>query len=154
MTYQTKAVASFCRPGLEPTNRWCMTEFCNIKVLNTHMEKAMAPHSSTLAWKIPWAEEPGRLQSMGLLRVGHEWATSLSLFTFMHNLQTLWWLLLLFAHLNVSKKYQRTQISILWSSCVRRGQIRRASWLFHHPYHIIASYACSVMSDSLRLHGL
>ena len=35
-------------------------------------EKAMAPHSSTLAWKIPWAEEPGRLQSMGLLRVGHD----------------------------------------------------------------------------------
>ena len=47
-------------------------------------EKAMAPHSSTLAWKIPWAEEPGRLQSMGLLRVGHDWATSLSLFIFMH----------------------------------------------------------------------
>ena len=44
----------------------------------------MAPHSSTLAWKIPWIEEPGRLQSMGLLRVGHDWATSLSLFTFMH----------------------------------------------------------------------
>ena len=43
----------------------------------------MAPHSSTLAWKIPWAEEPGRLQSMGSLRVGHDWATSLSLFTFM-----------------------------------------------------------------------
>ena len=34
-------------------------------------EKAMAPHSSTLAWKIPWTEEPGRLQSMGLLRIGH-----------------------------------------------------------------------------------
>ena len=33
----------------------------------------MAPHSSTLAWKIPWTEEPGRLQSMGLLRVGHDW---------------------------------------------------------------------------------
>jgi len=47
-------------------------------------EKAMAPHSSTLAWKIPWMEEPGRLQSMGSLRVGHDWATSLSLFTFMH----------------------------------------------------------------------
>ena len=47
-------------------------------------EKAMAPHSSTLAWKIPWAEEPGRLQSMGSLRVGHDWVTSLSLFTFMH----------------------------------------------------------------------
>ena len=48
------------------------------------MEKAMAPHSSTLAWKIPWTEEPGGLQSMGSLRVGHDWATSLSLFTFMH----------------------------------------------------------------------
>ena len=47
-------------------------------------EKAMAPHSSTLAWKIPWTEEPGRLQSMGSLRVGHDWATSLSVFTFMH----------------------------------------------------------------------
>ena len=47
-------------------------------------EKAMAPHSSTLAWKIPWAEEPVRLQSMGSLRVGHDWATSLSLFTFIH----------------------------------------------------------------------
>ena len=42
-------------------------------------EKAMAPHSSTLAWKIPWMEEPGRLKSMGLLRVGHDWATSFSL---------------------------------------------------------------------------
>ena len=47
-------------------------------------EKAMAPHSSTLAWKIPWTEEPGRLQSMGSLRVRHDWVTSLSLFTFMH----------------------------------------------------------------------
>ena len=44
----------------------------------------MAPHSSTLAWKIPWTEEPGRLQSMVSLRVGHDWVTSLSLFTFMH----------------------------------------------------------------------
>ena len=47
------------------------------------LEKAMAPHSSTLAWKIPWMEEPGRLQSMGSLRVGYDWANSLSLFTFM-----------------------------------------------------------------------
>ena len=43
----------------------------------------MAPHSSTLAWKIPWMEEPGRLQSMGSLRVGHDWVTSLSLLS--------WW---------------------------------------------------------------
>jgi len=44
----------------------------------------MAPHSNTLAWKIPWTEEPGRLQSVGSLRVGHDWVTALSLFTFMH----------------------------------------------------------------------
>ena len=44
----------------------------------------MATHSSTLAWKIPWTEEPGRLQSMGPLRVGQDRATSFSLFTFMH----------------------------------------------------------------------
>ena len=49
-----------------------------------HLEKAMASHSSTLAWKIPWMEEPCRLQSMGSLRVGHDWATSLWIFTFMH----------------------------------------------------------------------
>ena len=47
-------------------------------------EKAMASHSRTLAWKIPWREEQVRLQSMGTLWVGHDWATSLSLFTFMH----------------------------------------------------------------------
>ena len=43
-----------------------------------------APHSSTLAWKIPWMEEPSGLQSMGSLRVGHDSVTSLSVFTFMH----------------------------------------------------------------------
>ena len=53
-------------------------------VISLTTEKAMATHSSTLAWKTPWTEEPGRLQSMGSLRVGHDWATSLSLFTFMH----------------------------------------------------------------------
>ena len=50
----------------------------------TLWEKAMTPHSSTLAWKILWMEEPGGLQSMGSLRVRHDWATSHSLFTSMH----------------------------------------------------------------------
>ena len=59
--------------GLEfGKNSWCLTE------------KAMATHSSTLAWEIPRTEEPGRLQSMGSGGVRHDWATSLSLFTFMH----------------------------------------------------------------------
>ena len=44
----------------------------------------MATQSSSLAWKIPWTEEPGRMKSMWLQRVGHDWATSHSLFTFMH----------------------------------------------------------------------
>ena len=48
------------------------------------LEEEMAPHSSTLAWQIPWTEKPGRLQSMGSLRVGHDSVTSLSLFAFMH----------------------------------------------------------------------
>ena len=55
-----------------------------LKTLIFSTEKAMTTHSSTLVWKIPWTEEPGRPQSMELLRVGHDWATSLSLFTFMH----------------------------------------------------------------------
>ena len=54
-------------------------------------EKAMAPHSSILAWKIPWMEEPGRLQSMGSLRVRHDWVTSLSLFTYMHCFTFMHW---------------------------------------------------------------
>ena len=87
------------------------------------VEKAMAPHSSTLAWKIPWTEEPGRLQSMGSLRVGHDWATSLSLFTFMH------W----------RRKWQPTQSSCLenprdgvawWAAVYGVAQSRtRVKWL-------------------------
>ena len=46
------------------------TKVCIVKAM-VFLEKAMAPHSSTLAWKIPWMEEPGRLQSMGSRRVGH-----------------------------------------------------------------------------------
>ena len=62
--------------------QYFLTRFCTC--IDSWPEKAMAPHSSTLAWKIPWTEEPGGLQSMGSLGVGHDWATSLSLFTFMH----------------------------------------------------------------------
>ena len=54
----------------------CVSFRCTAKgfgyVCACYTEKAMVPHSSTLAWKIPWTEEPGRLQSMGLLRVGHD----------------------------------------------------------------------------------
>ena len=66
---QRKAVT--LQASISPTLKWVP-------------EKAMATHSSTLPWRIPWTEEPGGLQSMGSLRVGHNWATSLSFFTFMH----------------------------------------------------------------------
>ena len=64
--------------------QWALVDYLFHIQWCVYFEKAMVPHFSTLAWKIPWTEEPGRLQSMGSLRVGHNWATSLSLFTFMH----------------------------------------------------------------------
>ena len=69
--------------GLEEAQTGMKIARRNINHLRYAVEKAMAPHSSTLAWKIPWTEEPGWLQSMGSLRVGHDSVTSLSLFTFM-----------------------------------------------------------------------
>ena len=71
----------------ESTLRMRWPKYCSFSfsiIPSKESEKAMAPHSSTLAWQIPWTEEPSRLQSMGSLRVGYDWATSLSLFTFMN----------------------------------------------------------------------
>ena len=79
----------FPTQGLNPGLPHCRQTLYRLKSLHfTSLqdiitEKAMAPHSSTLAWKIPWMEEPGRLRSVGLLEVGQDWAASLSLFTFM-----------------------------------------------------------------------
>ena len=72
----------------------------------------LATHSSTLAWKIPWAEEPGMLHSMGSLRVGHDWATSLSLFTFMH------W----------RRKWQPTPVFLPWESQGRGSLVGCRLW--------------------------
>ena len=74
----------------------CLLAIC----ISSLVEKAMTPNSSTLAWKIPWMQEPGGLQSMGLLTVGQDWATSLSLFTFMS------W----------SRKWQPTPVFLPWES--------------------------------------
>ena len=63
-------------------NSTCETK--NWESLRILAEKAMAPHSSSLAWKTPWMEEPGGLQSEGSLRVRHDWVTSLSPSTFFH----------------------------------------------------------------------
>ena len=61
---------------------WLRLPGFELRLPSSALEKAMATHSSTLAGKIPWMEEPGRLQSMGSQRVRQDWATSLSLFTF------------------------------------------------------------------------
>ena len=62
--------------GLSHAWGWWASDGCRILrgVMHRSREKAMATHSSTLAWKIPWTEEPGRLPSMGSLRVGHDWS--------------------------------------------------------------------------------
>ena len=94
--------------------------------------KAMAPHSSTLAWKIPWIEEPGRLQSMGSQRDRHDWAISLSLFTFMH------W----------RRKWQPTPVFLpknprdggawwaaIYGAALSRTQLKRLSCSSSNAYH-------------------
>ena len=75
----TKEMPGFLSPG-RCLSLLLIPEYSGInKEQRIPVEKAMAPHSSTLAWKIPWAEEPGGLQSVGLQRVRHDWVTSLSL---------------------------------------------------------------------------
>ena len=81
MIFSLPSPANISEVSLERSHIWKHTTYFLPKsFLLTAL--VIAPHSSTLAWKIPWMEEPGRLQSMGSRRVGHDWATSLSLFTF------------------------------------------------------------------------
>ena len=74
--------APLCRglPGDISELSWVTVLLKTQKTCPDSQEKAMALHSRTLAWKIPWTEEPGGLQSMGTLRVRHDWATPFSLF--------------------------------------------------------------------------
>ena len=67
------------KPGFENFEHYFTSVWddCNYVVVWTFFGIALATHSSTLPWKIPWTEEPGRLQSMELQRVGHDWKTSL-----------------------------------------------------------------------------
>ena len=63
--------------GLDGKESACNAgDLCSIPVLGGSLEKGMSAHSSSLAWRIPWTEQPGGLQSMGLQRVGHNWATN------------------------------------------------------------------------------
>ena len=109
-------------------------------------EKALAPHSSTLAWQIPWMEEPGRLQSMGSLGVRHDWRTSISLFTFIH------W----------RRKWQPTPVFLPGESQGRGSLVGCRLWGRTESDTTEAAAAagtkwseiCSVVSNSLWPHGL
>ena len=93
---------------------------------------AMAPHSSTLAFKNPWMEEPGGLQSMGSLRVRHDWATSLSLFTLMH------W----------RRKWQPTPVFLPWESQGRGSLVGCCLWgrtEVGHDWSDLAAAAANVL---------
>ena len=70
MTWMSPQVIMWSETSQSQKDKYCM--------ILRMWEKAMATHSNTLVWKIPWTEEPGGLQSMGSLQVGHDWATSLS----------------------------------------------------------------------------
>ena len=82
----------FCRGSSRPKDQTQVSRIAGVffissatrEVLYIVVEKAMATHACTLAWRIPWTQEPGRVRSVGSIRVRHDWATSLSLFTLMH----------------------------------------------------------------------
>ena len=88
------------------------------------LEKEMATHSSILAWRIPWTEEPGGLQSMGWQRVGHNWATSLSLSCYTWRLLREWIRRVLIARENIFFYFfnfvpicdDGCSLNLLWSS--------------------------------------
>ena len=95
----------------------------------------MATHSSTLGWKIPWMEEPGRLLSMESLRVGHDWATSLSLKASNHDPLSYGGSIRLactnLCFSNIARKASiKVPYSVQFSSVVSEPQICR----WHHPY--------------------
>ena len=106
-----------------------------MKCLASSSEKAMAPHSSTLAWKIPWMEEPGRLQSMGLWRVRHDWATSFSLFIFMH------W----------RRKWQPTSVFLLGESQGRGSLVGCPLWVAQSQTRLKWLSSSSSSSSSFKL---
>ena len=89
----------------------------------------MATHTSTLAWKIPWTEEPSRLQSMGIQRVAHDWATSTNFFSRIPNLRRCKVSLFISSRIVVSFKSQRP---LGFQSCSH-------CWVFQICWHIECS---------------
>ena len=107
------------------------------------LEKEMVPHSSILAWRIPRTEKPGRLQSMASQRVRHDWATSLSLFTFMVHLDRVTWMLLSF-HLLLRQWFGTIIVSY---GCCNKSL--KASWLKTIEIDFLAILEDRILKSSL-----
>ena len=121
---------------------------------------AMATHSSTLAWKIPWMEEPGRLQSMGLLGVRHNWVTSLSLFTLIFQGEWVQHCLLYQVHLFSLRKRiswyktSREKSDPLSNSFLRiKDNFSSSSWFYTLPSSAVAAakslQSCPTLCDPI-----
>ena len=100
-------------PAMQETQVWSLDQ-------EDPLQKGRATHSSILAWRNPWTEEPSRLQSMGLQRVGHDWATNI--FTF-----TLWNGNPPPGHISKQnynlKRYMHFQCSLLYYSAIKKNEI-------------------------------
>ena len=123
---------------------------------NTYLwlEKEMTIHSSTIAWKIPWTEEPGRLQSMGSQRVGHDWATSLSLM-----IKTLQKIIIEGTNLNIVKaiydKPKQTLFSMVknWKhSPLDQEQDKGVH--FHHNYSTVLEVLAIAIREEKEIKGI
>ena len=96
----------------------------------------MATHSSTFAWKMPWTEEPGRLQSMGSQRVGHDWATSLLLYCTLYRLQ------------------YRVNITFIYVlSCFSHVQLFAAPWSIAHQAPLSMGFSRQEYWSGLPFHS-
>ena len=115
-------------PAMQETWIWSL-------VWEDSLEKGTATHSSILAWRIPWTEKPSGLQSMGLQRAGHDWAT----FTFMQEHRTTWSMLWDIQRWKIDHPYSFKALSwcVLGEMCLkevlysdrRKGFLRRTRWL-------------------------
>ena len=116
------------------------------------LEKEMATHSSILAWRIPWTEEPGRLQSTGSQRVGHNWATSPS-FLHLHELTTMKSLVTVCHHTELLAyyywRYSLCYHYIMWFIYFRMNFIPLNSFHLHRPpFHLSRTLATTIFSVS------
>ena len=128
------------------------------------LEKGMATHSSTLAWKIPWTEEPGRLQTMELQRVRHDWETSLSFFLSVENIPSYnpdHFLFCTFMRKNREKLSNLETVQWTFGDIYFQGLYYKARalylifhFMFHSRYPDSSSFSMTFFSSVTHLKGM